>query len=252
MITLTFTNQKGGTGKTTSAVSVAAGLARHGYKVLLVDADPQGHASISSGIIPDEKDRTIYEVLTGRARISAAIRKTANGYDLIPTDIRESGADIELANEKHRDFILADALDTIKEKYDYAIIDSPPNLSVITLMALTAADGVVITVKADYLALNGVAQLRDTIEIVKKRMNPQLEITGVLLTFYDNRKTLDKQIAEFLEEGFPGKVFDTRISQAVALAEAPAVGVNIFDYKPGSKPALQYESVVNEILKRKG
>jgi len=247
---LTFTNQKGGTGKTTSAVSVGAGLSQKGYKVLMIDLDPQGNATTAAGITPDEKEPTVYEVLKGTATAADAIRTTAGGYDLIPTDIRQSGADIELASAAGRDFILAEALETVKDRYDYAIIDSPPSLSVVTLMGLTAADGVIVTLKADYLALNGVAQLKDTIDLVKKRLNPRLEVTGVLITFYDDRKNLDREIAEQAEEGFPGKVFKTRINQAVALAEAPAAGADIFHYKPGSKPAKQYEEVVKEIIKR--
>lgn len=250
MKTLIFTNQKGGTGKTTSALSVGAGLTRKGYKVLIVDLDPQGNATTAAGITPDEKDPTVYEVLKGSAKASDTIRATAGGYDIIPTDIRQSGADIELASAPGRDFILLEALDEVKDRYDYAIIDSPPNLSVITLMGLTAADGIVITLKADYLALNGVAQLKDTINLVKRRLNPRLEVTGVLLTFYDRRKNLDTAIAAQAEEGFPGKVFRSRISQAVALAEAPAAGRDIFQYKPGSKPAKQYEDVVDEIIAR--
>ena len=247
---LTFTNQKGGTGKTTSALSVGAGLTRKGYKVLIVDLDPQGNATTAAGITPDEKDLTVYEVLKGSAKASDTIRATAGGYDIIPTDIRQSGADIELASAPGRDFILLEALDEVKDRYDYAIIDSPPNLSVITLMGLTAADGIVITLKADYLALNGVAQLKDTINLVKRRLNPRLEVTGVLLTFYDRRKNLDTAIAAQAEEGSPGKFFRSRISQAVALAEAPAAGRDIFQYKPGSKPAKQYEDVVDEIIAR--
>lgn len=247
---LTFTNQKGGTGKTTSALSVGAGLTQKGYKVLIIDLDPQGNATTAAGITPDEKEPTIYEVLKGAATTADAIRTTAGGYDIVPTDIRQSGADIELASAPGRDFILLEALEAVKDRYDYAIIDSPPSLSVVTLMGLTAADGVVVTLKADYLALNGVAQLKDTIDLVKRRLNPRLEVTGVLLTFYDDRKNLDKEIATQAEEGFPEKVFKTRISQAVALAEAPAAGRDIFQYKPGSKPAKQYEEVVDEIIAR--
>lgn len=249
MKTLIFTNQKGGTGKTTSALSVAAGLSRKGYEVLLVDLDPQGNATTAAGITPDEEDATVYEVLKGAAEAADAIR-TAGGYDLIPTDIRQSGADIELATAPGRDFILREALEGVRNAYDYIVLDSPPSLGVVTLMGLTAADGVVITLKADYLALNGVAQLKDTIDLVRRRLNPRLEVTGVLLTFYDDRKNLDRQIAAQAEEGFPGKVFKTRISQAVALAEAPAAGRDIFAYKPTSKAAEQYAALTDEVIAR--
>ena len=250
MKTIIFTNQKGGTGKTTSAVSVSAGLSRKGYRVLLCDLDPQGNATTAAGITPDESDPTVYEVLKGAATIQEATRETESGFFLLPTDIRESGVDLELASAPGRDFILAEALEKVKDLYDYVILDSPPNLSIVTLMALTAADGVIITLKADYLALNGVAALNDTIELVKRRLNQRLEVLGVLITFYDDRKNLARQIAAQAEEGFPGKVFKTSISQAVALEEAPATGHDIFMFKPGSKPAKQYEEVVKEIIKR--
>ena len=246
MKTLIFINQKGGTGKTTSALSVSAGLARNGYKVLLIDLDPQGNATTAAGIMADESDTTVYEVLKGAA-LTDAIRPTAGGYDIAITDIRQSSADIELASAPGRDYILAEALEGVKDLYDYAIIDSPPNLSIVTIMGLTAADGVIITLKADYLALNGVAQLKDTIELVRRRMNPRLNVVGVLLTFYDDRRTIDRQIAAQAEEGFPGKVFRARIGQCVALAEAPAIGRDIFQYKGSSKAAAQYAEVVREI-----
>lgn len=249
MKTLIFTNQKGGTGKTTSALSVAAGLSRKGYKVLLVDLDPQGNATTAAGITPDEEDATVYEVLKGAAEAADAIR-TAGGYDLIPTDIRQSSADIELATAPGRDFILREALEGVRNAYDYIVLDSPPSLGVVTLMGLTAADGVVITLKADYLALNGVAQLMETISLVRKRLNPGLDLTGVLLTFYDRRKNLDQTIEAQAEEGFPGKVFNTKISAGVALAEAPAAGRDIFAYKPTSKAAEQYAALTDEVIAR--
>lgn len=249
MKTLIFTNQKGGTGKTTSALSVAAGLSRKGYEVLLVDLDPQGNATTAAGITPDEEDATVYEVLKGAAEAADAIR-TAGGYDLIPTDIRQSGADIELATAPGRDFILREALEGVRNAYDYIVLDSPPSLGVVTLMGLTAADGVVITLKADYLALNGVAQLMETISLVRKRLNPGLDLTGVLLTFYDRRKNLDQTIEAQAEEGFPGKVFNTKISAGVALAEAPAAGRDIFAYKPTSKAAEQYAALTDEVIAR--
>ena len=249
MKTLIFTNQKGGTGKTTSALSVAAGLSRKGYTVLLVDLDPQGNATTAAGITPDEEAATVYEVLKGAAEAADAIR-TAGGYDLIPTDIRQSGADIELATAPGRDFILREALEGVRNAYDYIVLDSPPSLGVVTLMGLTAADGVVITLKADYLALNGVAQLMETISLVRKRLNPGLDLTGVLLTFYDRRKNLDQTIEAQAEEGFPGKVFNTKISAGVALAEAPAAGRDIFAYKPTSKAAEQYAALTDEVIAR--
>ena len=250
MKTLIFTNQKGGVGKSVSAVSVASGLSLHGFRTLLVDVDPQGHATIASGILPDEEDLTTYEVLKGTATAAEAIRSTASGYDLIATDIRQSGAELELASAPGRDFILREALEPLSNKYDFVIIDSAPSLNIITLMALTAADHAVVTLKADYLSLQGVAQLRDTIDIVKRRLNPKLSIIGILLTFYNSRKNISRQVEAQAEEVFGSLVFDTKITQAAALEELPASGQSIFEYKPKSKSALQYMQLTEEIISR--
>lgn len=253
MKTLIFTNQKGGCGKTTCALSTGAALQRAGQRVLLVDTDPQGHLSKSAGIRPDEADATIYEVLKGRAAASDAIRTAPGGYDVLPADIRQAGIDIELASVPGRDVILSQALQKVSARYDFCIIDSPPNLGITTLMGLTAADGVIIVLKADFLALDGVAQLMDTITIVRQRLNPLLKITGVLITFYSSRKNIARQIEEMAQEGFPGLVFDTRITPSVALEEAPAFGVDIFQYKPASKaerPQSQFTALAAEIIGR--
>ena len=161
-----------------------------------------------------------------------------------------SGAEIELASVPGREMILKEAIGELKKPYDYILIDCPPSLSIITLMALTAANSVIVPVQAHYLALNGIAQLRDTISLVRKRMNPQLNIGGVIVTQYDNRRLIDKEVLESLTAAFPGKVFETTVSNSVALVEAPSFGKDIFEYKPNSKPAAQYEAIVNEIMKR--
>lgn len=253
MKTLIFTNQKGGVGKTLSAQSVGAALTRKGHRVLLVDLDPQGNLTKASGILTDEKDATLYEVLKGTAKAVDAIRKAPGGYDLLPADIRLTGADIELASAAGRDYILREALDVIKRRYDYAILDSPPNLSVITLMGLTAANGVIITLQCNYLALDGVAQLLDTINIVKRRLNPKLKITGALLTFYEGNTNLSQNIAAQAAEGLPGKVFESKISRSIALSESPANHRDIYDYKPRSKAKKaieEYEALTDEIIAR--
>jgi len=248
MKTIIIINQKGGTGKTTTAVNIAAGLYRSGFKTLLIDLDPQGNASTASGTTPDESTPGTYEILKSRITAQECILTSPNGYDIITTDIRQSGADLELITEPGRDFILSNALKSINHLYDYAIIDSPPNLSITTIQGLTAADEVLITLKADFLALNGVAQLKDTIEIVKARLNPDLKIAGVLLTFFDGRKKLDNQITDMAAAAFPGKVFKSKIGNYVALAEAPAFSSDIFRYAPGSKAAAQYEELTQEII----
>lgn len=247
MQTLSFVNQKGGVGKTTSCLNVGAGLSRAGKRVLLIDADPQGNLTISAGVKLGDDTPTVYDVLKGSVDINAAI--VPGDYDILPADIMLSGADIELASVPGREMILKEAIGQLKKPYDYVLIDCPPSLSVITLMALTASSSVIVPVQAHYLALNGIAQLRDTIELVRKRMNPALVIGGVIVTQYDHRRLIDKEVLESLTEAFPGKVFKTTISNSVALVEAPSYGKDIFKYKPNSKPAAQYEAIVGEILK---
>ena len=245
---IAFINQKGGVGKTTSALNVGAALARDGYKVLLIDIDPQGNLTTSAGLVELAEDEpTVYEVLKG-SDINKAVKTKKGAYDILPTDIRLSGADIELSAVAGRDYILKEAIEALNKQYDYILIDCPPSLSVITLMGLTAADGVIIPVQAQYLALKGMAQLLNTINLVKRRMNPGLEITGVLLTMYDNRKNLDREVLENVKKAFPSKVFNTTISNSVTLAEAPAFGKDIYEYKPDSKSAQQYEQLTDEII----
>lgn len=250
MKTIAFINQKGGTGKTTTTLSVGAALSRLGLTVLLVDIDPQGNLTTSAGLkeVP-ASDPTVLEVLKGLANINDAIKHKTGMYDILPTDIRQSGADLELASVPGRELLLKEALDSLNKEYDYILIDCPPSLSIITLMALTACDSVIIPVQAQYLALNGMAQLMDTIQLVKKRMNPDIKIGGVVLTMYDNRKTLDREVLENIQKAFPNNTFKTCISNNVSLAEAPAFGMDIYEYKPDSKGAQQYTELTQEIIK---
>lgn len=250
---LAFVNQKGGVGKTTTCLNVGAGLARSGKKVLLIDTDPQGSLTISAGFNNlGENDLTVYEVLKGTADINDAIivKNTDHKYSILPTDIRLSGAEIELANIPGREMLLKEAIETLKVNYDYILIDCPPSLSIITIMGLTACTKVIIPVQSQYLALNGMAQLIETINLVKKRMNPQIEIGGVLATLYDSRKLLDQEVLQSITEAFPDKAFKTTIGNSVALAEAPSFGKDIFEYKPCCKGAFFYSNLVNEILER--
>lgn len=247
---ISFVNQKGGVAKTTSAVNIGASLADHGKRVLLVDLDAQGSLSICSGFVEIGKNElTTYEVLKG-TDIREAVRKVSDRMSVLPTDIRLSGAEIELSSVPGREFLLKEALSVYENDFDYILIDCPPSLGVLTLIALTASDGVIVPVKADFLALNGMSQLVDVINVVKRRMNPDLEIFGVITTFYNSRRNLDQQIVEQIETFFPGKLFETKISQNTALAEAPANGTNIFIYDNKSKGAQQYEALTEEIIKR--
>lgn len=243
---LSFVNQKGGVAKTTSVVNVGAELSNRGFKVLLIDLDPQGNLSTSLGLVPDADDVTTYEVLKG-ADINKGI-KPKHSYELLPVDIRLSRADLELAGVPGRDVLLKEALDGLKKEYDYILIDCAPSLNILTLMALTASSKVIIPVKADYLALNGLAQLKETLELVQKRLNPNLTVGGIILTFYDGRRGLDLAVIDSVRTAFTDKVYKTCIGNNVKLAEAPSYGEDIFNYAPTSKGAAQYKDLVTEML----
>ena len=249
---LSFINQKGGAGKTTTALNVGAALTKKGYTVLLIDLDPQGNLTTAAGLQPQEVADvpTVYEVLKGEIDVNEAIRATAAGYDVLPTDIRQSGADIELSGTAGRDFILREAIDRITKEYDYILLDCPPALSIITIMALTACNEAVIPVQAQYYALQGTAQLMKTFEMIKRRTNLDLSLCGVVVTIYDGRKNLDREVLESVRGAFGEKVFATQIRNNVSLAEAPAFGQDVFAYKPDSAGAEDYKALTDEIIKR--
>ena len=244
---LAFINQKGGVGKTTSCLNVGAGIAAQGYKVLLIDADPQGHLTKSAGIELQDDNLTLYEVLKG-ADINHAI--IPGEYDIVPADIALSAADIELSAVVGKEYLLAENIARINGSYDYILIDCPPALNTLTVMSLTAATEIIIIMQAQYLAMDGVAQLLQTAELVKKRMNPQLRVGGVLLTFYGAHKKAHREILESVCSAFPGKVFDTKISQNIKLEEAPSHGKNIYLYAPKSVGAVQYAELSKEIIEK--
>ena len=244
---ITFLNQKGGVGKTTSCLNLGAALSLCGLKCLLMDVDPQGNLSQSAGY--DELadgDVTTYEVLNGED-INRAIHKRES-YDVLPTDIRLSAGEIELISIDRRNYLLKDALAQLRTFYDFVLIDCPPSLNIFTLMALTAATEVIIPVQAQYLPLKGVAQIRDTVELVKDRFNPELEITGVLLTFFNERRSLDRDVLEVLEQAFEGKVFETKISTNTKIAEAPSHGKDVINYSKNSKGSIQYRKLAEELI----
>jgi len=249
---ITLLNQKGGTGKTTTAINVGAALSLCGLKVLLVDLDPQGNLSQSAGFDElSDGDVTTYEVLKGEDINRAIKTKHVKApYDVLPTDIRLSAGEIELVNVDRRNYLLRDALSKIKKSYDFILIDCPPSLNIFTLMALTAATEVIIPVQAQYLPLKGVAQIRDTVELVRDRFNKSLQIGGVLLTFFDDRRNLDKDVLEALEQAFEGKVFKTKISTNTKIAEAPSYGKDVINYSINSKGSVQYRALADEILRQ--
>lgn len=246
--TIAFINQKGGVGKTTSCLNVGAALALQGYKVLLVDLDAQGNLTTSAGFEIEDEAPSVYEVLKGSTDINDAII-AEKSYSVLPADIRFSAAELELSSVPGREKLLQEALEALRTAYDFILIDCAPSLNVVTLMGLTAADSVVIPVQAQYLPLKGVKQLLDTIELVKKRMNERLAIAGVVVTMYDSRKTLDREVVDSVAAAFPEKVL-ALIPNNVALAEAPASGKDIYEYSPQSKGAAAYTELTEKLLER--
>ena len=246
---IAFMNQKGGTGKTTSALNVGACLSHKGYKVLLIDTDPQGHLTIHSGIIPAENALTLYEVMTGKADINSAIINV-NSFDLLPVDVRLSGIDLELVNKLKREEILKQKISQIKKEYDFIIIDSPPALSLLTVNIMTATDFIIMPVQAQFFAYHGMKKLLETIDDIKDSgLNPALQIAGVVVTMADQRRNLDTTIINSLNELLPEKIYKTVINNNIALAEAGAYGKDIYNYNGASKGAEQYEQLTNEIIK---
>ena len=251
MRVIAFINNKGGTGKTTSCINTAAALSLRGLKCLLVDIDPQGNLSTSAGYGNlDERDLTVYEVLEGED-INTAIIRRKDSYDILTADERLSGGEITFISRERRNYLLKDALAYLKTVYDFVLIDCPPSLNIFTLMALTAAAEVIIPVQAQYLPLVGVAQINETIELVQERFNPDLQLSGILLTFYHDNWNLDREVLEALEQAFGDKVFKTRISQNNKLAEAPSHGKDIIGYSNRSKGAAQYRQLAEEIINMK-
>lgn len=248
---ISFVNQKGGVGKTTSVLNIGAGLARHGKKVLLIDIDPQASLTYSLGIDGESVENTIYDVLKQSKKIEESAINVTENLDIIPSNIELSGADMELSGVAGREFLLKSALKLIN-KYDYVLIDCPPNLAVLTLNALTASEKVYVPIQTQYLAMKGLSLLLDTVRIVVERLNDKLEIGGIVCTMYDGRNNLSKQVVETIRNHFSSLLFETKIRNNVALAEAPSFGKHIYDYKNSSVGADDYKALCKEIMEREG
>ena len=248
---VSITNQKGGVGKTTTAVSLAYALAEEGKKTLFVDIDPQANGTSSFGINKKNIDQSVYEVLIGTCPIRNAILKTRyENVDVLPTNMNLAGAEIEMVAMENREGLLRAALNTVRHRYDFIIIDCPPSLSLLTLNALNASNSVIIPLQPEYLALEGVSQLVNTIKLVKNRYNPALYIEGVLLTMYDGRMNVTLQVANEIKRYFGDKVYKTAICRNVRLSEAPSHGVPVQVYDRYSKGALAYREMAREFLER--
>jgi chromosome partitioning protein len=246
---LAVVNQKGGVGKTTTSVNLAAALAQAGRRVLLVDLDPQGNATLGTGLDTRGLTRTVYHVLLGLGELAGVrVRVERGGFDLLPSNRELAGAEVELVELSGRETRLKDALERVEPEYDYVLIDCPPSLSLLTVNALTAAKRVLIPMQCEYYALEGLSDLVATIKRVRANLNPQLEIAGLLRTMYDPRNTLSQQVSQQLEQHFGEKVYRTLVPRNVRLAEAPSYGVPGVLWDAASKGAQAYLALAAEII----
>ena len=249
---ISVVNQKGGVGKTTTAVNLAAGVGMAGKKVLIVDADPQGNTTSGYGVSKKDNTSTSYELLVGKTRVESAIITTEfKNVDIVPASMDLAAAEIDLIETEHRESQLKIALSPVREKYDYIFIDCPPSLGLITINALVASDTVLVPIQCEYFALEGLSQLMASIRQVKRLYNSTLEIEGIVLTMYDGRLNLTQQVVGEIKKYFATKLYKTAIPRAVRLSEAPSYGMPIQYYDKRSKGSIAYNDLSKEFLKKK-
>ena len=246
---IAITNQKGGVGKTTTAINLSAAMADKGKKVLVVDIDPQGNTTSGLGIEKNELENTVYELMLGECSINECmIENVFENLSIIPTNVNLAAAEIELIDEDHKEYKLKNELDYVKDKFDYIFIDCPPSLSMLTVNAMTASNTVLVPIQCEYYALEGLSQLIHSVNLVKRKLNPELDMEGVVFTMYDSRTNLSAQVVENVKEVLEHKIFDTLIPRNIRLAEAPSYGMPITQYDPKSTGAESYLKLAEEII----
>lgn len=247
---IAIANQKGGVGKTTTSINLSASLAVKGKKVLVIDTDPQGNTTSGFGVDKNELENTIYELMLGECSIQDCILKDViKNVSIIPSNVNLAAAEIELIGVDKKEFILKGEVDWVKDKYDFIIIDCPPSLNTLTINALTTADSVLVPIQCEYYALEGLSQLIHTVNLVKERLNPELDMEGVVFTMYDSRTNLSMQVVENVKEHLNQNIYKTMIPRNIRLAEAPSYGMPIHMYDPKSAGAESYMSLADEVIK---
>ena len=249
---IAIANQKGGVGKTTTAINLSSCLAEAGKKVLTIDLDPQGNMTSGLGVDKNELENTVYELMLDECSIKESMADTVvEGMKIIPSNVNLAGAEIELLGINEKEYILKNAVDYIRDDYDFIIIDCPPSLNMLTINSMTTADSVLVPIQCEYYALEGLSQLIHTINLVKERLNPNLNIDGVVFTMYDSRTNLSMQVVENVKQNLNQKVYNTLIPRNIRLAEAPSYGMPINMYDPKSAGAEAYMQLAEEVIKNK-
>ena len=249
---IAIANQKGGVGKTTTAINLAACLAEAGQKILIIDIDPQGNTTSGFGLSKTDIEKTVYEVLLGECNIKDAIvENIIDNLDILPSNVNLAGAEIDLIDVDNREYILKESILEVRDRYDYIILDCPPSLSMLTVNAMTAADTVLVPIQCEYYALEGLSQLIHTIDLVQQRLNPELHIDCIVFTMYDVRTNLSNQVVENVRTNLDTKIYDTLIPRNIRLAEAPSHGLPINMYDTKSAGSESYRMLAKEVMERK-